>query len=176
MELLCFPQQAVKHAQLRATLLDGKYADRDGAGAPVYLAAAVEYLEAEILELAGNAAIQVIARKIAKKKKRVRITAYASVKLHVDFTSVKPIVPKGRYAKKFSREYWVVRYESEYLMLVKLLNMNLHLVSLLLCVFRYFSNSRIFMSHIDVSDKFNPFLKTLVIRLRNMNPILRKGN
>lgn len=48
-------------------LRDGKYADRIGSGAPVYLMAVIEYLVAELLELAGNAAADNKKRRIVPR-------------------------------------------------------------------------------------------------------------
>ena len=78
-------------------LKKGRYAKRVGAGAPVYMAAVLEYLVVEILELSGN-----IASQMKKKIRRVRRRAQRAEKK----AGIEPMSGEGRtLGKKRAKRY-----------------------------------------------------------------------
>ena len=96
-------------------LKKGRYAARIGSGAPVYMAAVLEYLVAEILELAGNAAnehkkhriiprhIQLAVRNDEELSKFLGKVTIASGGVLPNIPS--QLVPKTKGDKKASQEH-----------------------------------------------------------------------
>lgn len=78
-------------ARILNKLKRGKYSDRIGKGAGVYTAAVLEYLSAEILELAGNAAKDM--KKKIIKPRHIQLAVRGDEELNKLFKDV--IIPEG---------------------------------------------------------------------------------
>ena len=91
--------------RLKRYLKNNDYSDRVGKGAPIYLAAVLEYLCAEILELAGN-----VTKDLKKKTMNVRHILLAirndeelnklCKKVTIANGGVYPHIPKGLFPDK----------------------------------------------------------------------------
>eukprot|EP01066_Platyproteum_vivax_P008202 Platyproteum_vivax@DN3387_c0_g1_i1.p1 len=99
-------------------LKTGRYAKRVGAGAPVFLASVLEYLTAEVLELAGNAAkdhkksrivprhIQLATRNDEELNKMLQgVTISQGGVIPNIHTKLLPAKSKGKKGEEDSQEY-----------------------------------------------------------------------
>eukprot|EP01066_Platyproteum_vivax_P009144 Platyproteum_vivax@DN39_c0_g1_i1.p1 len=99
-------------------LKQGRYAKRVGAGAPVFLASVLEYLTAEVLELAGNAArdhkksrivprhIQLATRNDEELNKMLSgVTISQGGVIPNIHTKLLPLKSKGKKGEEDSQEY-----------------------------------------------------------------------
>jgi len=95
--------------RLHRHLKEGQFAKRVGVGAPVYLAAVLEYLTAEILELAGNASrdnkkIRIIPRHIMLAIRNDEELNKLLRDVHISYGGVIPQINNSLLAPKDKEE------------------------------------------------------------------------
>ena len=84
----------------------GRYADRIGGGAPVYLASALQYIVSEIVELAGNEAQNAKKQRIAPRhvmlaiRNDLELNKLISADADFSATGVAPNIPKALLPNK----------------------------------------------------------------------------
>jgi histone H2A len=88
-------------ARVRRHLRAGKYSTRFGVGAPVYLAAVLEYMCAEVLELAGNAARDNKCKRVTPRhitlamRNDVELNKFLGPGVHISQGGVLPSIQKA---------------------------------------------------------------------------------
>lgn len=106
-------------------LRQGKYSERIAAGAPVYLAAVLEYLVAEILELSGNAARDNKRRRINPRSIQLAVRSDEELnqllpKVIIPNSGVLPNIhavllkkPTRKYSKRKTDALWALSFKTK---------------------------------------------------------------